>query len=146
AALVLALARAVRPSARSRIGEGLLWIWAVASALLAFFPADLEGQQPQTASGGVHLILALAAFLAAPVGQFAIGVRAYADPRWRLLCPALVVLPMLAAGAFVLTLRTRFAPGSLDGLWERLFLGLTLAWLLLAAVRILTLHRIIVRI
>jgi hypothetical protein len=44
AALVLALARSVRPWARSRIGEGLLWIWAVASALLAFFPADLEGQ------------------------------------------------------------------------------------------------------
>lgn len=146
AAVVLALSRSARPEARSRTGEGLLWVWAVASALLAFFPSDLEGQHPQTASGGVHLILALAAFLAAPAGQLCVGWRLHADVRWRALCPVLIVLPVLAAGAFVLTFAAWLAPGSLDGLWERVFLGLVLAWLLVVALRIHGLYRIALRI
>ncbi len=136
AAVVLAFARALPPRARSDTGAALLWIWAVCSALLAFFPADLEGR-PETAAGGVHLILSLAAFLAAPIGQLLLGWRLGADPMWRPLRPLLVVLPLAASGAFVLLMRTRFAPHSLDGLWERVFLGLVLAWLLTVALRIL---------
>jgi hypothetical protein len=145
AALILAFARVLPPRARSGTGAGLLWIWAVCSALLAFFPADIEGR-PETAAGGVHLILSLAAFLAAPLGQLLIGWRLGADPAWRPLRPVLVVLPLAAFGAFVLLMRTRFAPHSLDGLWERVFLGLVLAWLLTVALRILAPARVLVRV
>jgi len=142
AALILALAYAVPASARSEIGVALLWIWSVGSGLLAFFPTDLEGQEPATAAGGVHLILALAAFLAAPVGQLAIAWRLRYARHWRPVLPVLLALPVLAAAAFVLLLRTRLAPHSLDGLWERVFLACVLVWLLVAALRILTLHRL----
>jgi len=142
AALILALAYAVPASARSEIGVALWWIWSVGSGLLAFFPTDLEGQEPATAAGGVHLILALAAFLAAPVGQLAIAWRLRYERQWRPVLPVLLALPVLAAAAFVLLLRTRLAPHSLDGLWERVFLACVLVWLLVAALRILTLHRL----
>ncbi len=145
AAVILALARVLRPRARSETGTALLWIWAVCSALLAFFPADIEGR-PETAAGGVHLILSLAALLAAPLGQLLLGWRLGADPAWRPLRPILVVLPLAACAAFVLLMRTRFAPHSLDGLWERVFVALVLGWLLTVALRILAPARQLVRV
>ena len=145
AAVILAIGYGLPRHARSDTGAGLLWIWAVASALLAFFPADLEGR-PETAAGGVHLILSLAAFLAAPMGQLFLAWRLGADPAWRALRPVLLALPVPAVVAFVLLIRTRFAPHSLDGLWERVFLVCVLGWLLAVALRILTPARVPVRV
>lgn len=136
AAVLLAFARGLPPCARSDTGVALLWIWAVASGLLGFFPADQAGQ-PQTASGGVHVILTLAAFLAAPIGQILLGYRLGSAAAWRPLRPLLVGLPVVATAALVLLIRTRYAPHSLDGLWERAFLACTLSWFLAAALRIL---------
>jgi hypothetical protein len=145
AAVLLAFAHGLPPRARSDTGAGVLWIWAVASALLGFFPADPEGR-PETASGGVHVVLALAALLAAPLGQILIGYRLGREPAWRPLRPVLLGLPLLAAGAVVLLIRTRYAPHSLDGLWERAFLVCVLGWLLAVALRILTLARALARV
>ena len=44
--------------------------------------------------------------------------------------------------AFVLLLRTRLAPHTLDGLWDRAFLACVLIWFLVAALRILSLNRV----
>jgi hypothetical protein len=145
AAVILALAHALPTRARSDTGAGLLWIWAVASALLAFFPTDLAGQ-PETASGGVHLILSLAAFLAAPIGMLLVAWRLGAHAGWRGVRPVLLLLPVLATVAFVLLMRTRFEPHSLEGLWERAFLVCVLGWLLVVALRMLTLTRVPVRV
>jgi hypothetical protein len=146
AALILALTRAVPHAARSGIGVGLLWLWAVASGLLAFFPADQAGQQPGTASGGLHVILALAAFLAVPVGQLLAAWGLRAEPLWRPVLGPLLILPVPAAVAFVLMLRTRYAPGSPDSGWARVFVGVALAWFLVAALRILLRHRVTARV
>jgi hypothetical protein len=135
AAVLLALAHSLPPQRRSEAGAALLWIWAVGSALLGFFPADPAGQ-PQTASGGVHVLLTLAAFLAGPLGQILVGYRLGGVPAWRPLRPLLLGLPVLAIGALVLLIRTRYAPHSLDGLWERVFLGCTLGWFLAVSLRI----------
>ena len=52
------------------------------------------------------------------------------------------VLIAAVALAFVLLLRTRLAPHTLDGLWDRAFLACVLIWFLVAALRILTLNRV----
>jgi hypothetical protein len=137
AAVLLALAHGLPPRGPLENGAALLWIWAVGSALLGFFPADPEGQ-PETASGGVHVILTLAAFLAGPLGQILVGYRLGGTPAWQPLRPLLLGLPVLATGALVLLIRTRYAPHSLDGLWERVFLVCVLGWFLAVALRILS--------
>jgi hypothetical membrane protein len=131
-AVAVALARAARLDDRARAGRVLLIIWAVCSGLLAFFADDVEGQ-PVTGSGAVHLVLALIAFPCVAVGTILISAGLRSDAAWR---PAgAVLLPISAAGAAAfLLLGTAFghkhAPG---GLYERIFLGLELLWIAVAA-------------
>ena len=138
-ALVGALAQAARrdgpsdghPDGRARAGRILLVIWAVCSGLLAFFADDLEGQ-PVHFSGGVHLLLALVAFPCVAVGTILISSSLWTDQARRNARTALG-LSIAGAAAFLL-LGTAFghkhAPG---GLYERIFLGLELLWIALAA-------------
>jgi hypothetical protein len=113
----------------------LLGIWAVCSGLLAFF-ADNPAGTPVTASGIVHLILAVIAFTAIVVGTILVSASLLADPGWR---PAARILLALAiAGALGYLLlgtghKYQHAPG---GLYERIFLGLVLAWMAAAAVAV----------
>jgi hypothetical protein len=53
----------------------------------------------------------------------------------------LSVLSWAALVPIVLLGRTHFRPHSLGGLWEKVFLGLELAWFLTAAVGVLALER-----
>lgn len=131
-AIVGALARVTRPDGIARGGRVLLVIWAGCSGLLAFFADDLEGQ-PVTASGIVHLALAFIAFPCVAVGTILISSSLRSDPAWRSAGAVLLVVSVAGAAAF-LVLGAAFghkdAPG---GLYERIFLGLQLLWIALAA-------------
>jgi hypothetical membrane protein len=134
-AVAAALYRAVQPGGRIRGGLGLVVVWAVCSGLLAFFADDLEGQ-PLTSSGIVHLALALIAFPCVALGTILISIGLRADPAWHGLATALLAVSLAGAAAFLLlgaALGHKHAPG---GLYERIFLGLELLWIALAAARL----------
>jgi hypothetical membrane protein len=134
-ACVLALRQAVRPEPRVRGGLALLTGWAVCSGLLAFFADDLEGR-PVHGSGVVHLALAFAAFCCVAIGTILVSAALRSDPGWQPAGSALLAIAVAGAAAFLLlgsTAGHRHAPG---GLYERIFLGLELLWLALAAARL----------
>jgi hypothetical membrane protein len=129
---VLALARFQRGAAVPRVGLALLTTWAVASGLLAFFPDDPVGTTTH-GSARVHVALAGVAFVAVVLGTRLTTRALRGDARWR---PMLVPLSLLSWGAVVPLLllgRVHLRPHSLGGLYEKLFLGLELAWVLAAS-------------
>jgi hypothetical membrane protein len=121
ACAVIALRRA---GVASRWTAVLLWIWAVASALLAFFPDNPVGY-PHLASGGIHLILAGIAFVAIAVAT--LGMSFGRSPRGRFVV-ARRVLAIIGVVALLLVLHPFGAPG----LVERAFLAAELGWLVVA--------------
>lgn len=129
-AVVYALWHAV--TARGRVGLWLLGVWAVTSGLLAFFPDDPVGTKTHGLAK-VHLALAAIAFIAVVVGTRIVTRSLGRPPAWR---PVLVPLAVLSWGALVplvLLGRTHLRPHSLGGLYEKIFLGVELAWFLVAA-------------
>ena len=135
ACLLVAIVRCWRPPALGRLGVVLLAVWAGFSALLAVFPDDPLGT-PATASGAIHLLLALVAFLGALVGTFLLSLAAGRRPLRQRLRGWLLALSVLAAVPFLALLRAGFRADSLGGLYERLFLALELAWMLVAALSV----------
>jgi len=120
------------PDARARGGLFLLATWAVCSGLLAFFADDIEGS-PLTASGIVHLALAFIAFACVAIGTILISAGLRSDPQWQSAGDVLLAVAIAGAAAFLLLGTAsghRHAPG---GLYERIFLGLELLWIGLAA-------------
>ncbi len=131
-AAAAALQRAARPDGRVRGGLALLTAWAVCSGLLAFFADDLEGQ-PLTWSGIVHLVLAFIAFTCVAVGTILISAGLMADPAWRTAATALLAVSVAGAAAFLLLGTASGHPHAPGGLYERIFLGIELLWIALAA-------------
>jgi len=133
-AIAGALYRVVRLDGRTRSGLALLVTWAICSGLLAFFADDPEGT-PQHGSGIVHLILAFIAFTCITIGTILISASLMSDPAWRPAAPALLAISVAGALAYLLlgTAHQHHAPG---GLYERIFLGLELLWIAVAAIAI----------
>jgi len=134
-AIAAALYRVIRPDGRTRGGLALLVTWAICSGLLAFFADDPEGT-PQHFSGVVHVILAIIAFTCVTVGTILISAALRSDPAWRRTAPVLLALSIAGAVAYLLlgsATKHHHAPG---GLYERIFLGLELLWIAVAAVAI----------
>lgn len=129
AALALAVPRL------SRVPLALLAVWAVGSALLAFFPDDPAGT-PATPSGRVHLALAGIAFVAVAVGTRLATRALRRDAAWRSFVVPLTVLSWGAILPGLLLGKSHLRVHSLGGLYEKLFLALELGWLLVAAARI----------
>jgi Protein of unknown function (DUF998) len=132
-ALAVALSQVLRPAGRARTGLTLLVIWAICSGLLAFFADDIEGT-PQHGSGVVHLVLAFIAFTAIVIGTIVISANLMSDPAWRPAAPVLLGISIAGAVAYLLlgtALKHHHAPG---GLYERIFLGLELLWIAIAAI------------
>lgn len=131
--VVGALYVVLRHSGRTRAGLVLLAGWAICSGLLAFFADDLEGQR-QHGSGAVHLVLAGIAFTCITIGTILISAGLLSDPAWRRTGRVLLALSIAGAVAYLLlgaVLKRHHAP---DGLYERIFLGLELLWITVAAV------------
>ena len=134
-AIVAALSRVLRPDGRTRAGLALLVTWAICSGLLAFFADDIEGT-PQHGSGIVHLFLAFIAFTAIAIGAILISASLMSDPAWRRAAPVLLAISIAGAVGYLLlgaALKHHHAPG---GLYERIFLGLELLWIAVAAIAI----------
>jgi Protein of unknown function (DUF998) len=134
-AIAGALSQVLRPGGRTRAGLALLVTWAICSGLLAFFADDIEGT-PQHGSGIVHLILAFIAFTAIVIGTILISASLMSDPAWRPAAPVLLAISIAGAIAYLLlggALKHHHAPG---GLYERIFLGLELLWIVIAAIAV----------
>lgn len=134
-AIAAAWSRVLRPDGRARGGLALLFTWAICSGLLAFFADDPEGT-PQHGSGVVHLVLAFIAFTAVAIGAIWISASLRSDPAWRPFAPLLLTISVAGAVAYLLlgaVLKHHHAPG---GLFERIFLGLELLWIVVAAIAI----------
>jgi hypothetical membrane protein len=131
-AIASALSLVLRPGGRARAGVALLVTWAICSGLLAFFADDIEGT-PQHGSGIVHLVLAFIAFTAIAIGAILISASLMSDPAWRPAAPVLLAISVAGAIAYLLlgTAHKHHAPG---GLYERIFLGLELLWIAIAAI------------
>jgi hypothetical membrane protein len=134
-AIAGALYRVVRLDGRTRGGLALLVTWAICSGLLAFFADDIEGT-PQHGSGVVHVVLAFIAFTCIAIGAILISASLMSDPAWRPAAPVLLAISVAGAVAYLLlgaALKHHHAP---DGLYERIFLGLELLWIAVAAIAI----------
>jgi hypothetical membrane protein len=131
--VVRGLALSVPTSPRLRAGLLLLGAWAVGSGLLAFFPDDPVGARVHGAAR-VHLVLAVVVFIAVVLGT-RMATRALArEEAWRPVRAPLLVLSWGALVPVLLLGHAHLRPHSLGGLYEKIFLGVELAWLLLAAV------------
>jgi hypothetical protein len=132
-AIAVALARSARKDGVLRGGLTLLVIWAVCSGLLAFF-ADNPAGQPVLWSGFVHDALALIAFPCVTVGTILVSSYLRSEPAWRSSGAAVLLWVSVVGAAAFLLLGTAVgherAPG---GLYERIFLGLQMLWIALAA-------------
>jgi hypothetical membrane protein len=136
-ALATALGQSARTDRRLRAGQVLLIIWAICSGLLAFFADNIEGTPIQT-SGAMHIALALIAFPCVAVGTILISVSLVSDRNWGATRKLLLAVSAAGLAAFLLlgsATRHAHAPG---GLYERIFLGLELLWIAIAAWHITT--------
>jgi hypothetical protein len=134
-AIAAALYRVARPGGRTRWGLALLVTWAICSGLLAFFADNPEGT-PETASGVVHLVLAFVAFTCITIGTILISASLATDQTWRPAAAVLLAISVAGAVAYLLlgtAGKHHHAPG---GLYERIFLGLELLWIVVAAIAI----------
>ncbi|HEY6792949.1 MAG TPA: DUF998 domain-containing protein [Trebonia sp.] len=135
-----ALARSAAPGTRIRGGLILLAIWAVCSGLLAFFTDNIEGQ-PVHGSGGVHLLLAFIGFVCVAVATIVISARLRSDPGWHPAAGLLLAVSIAGAVAFLLLGSATGHKHAPAGLYERIFLGVELLWIALAAVRVTVRNR-----
>jgi hypothetical membrane protein len=134
-AIAAALYKVARLDGRTRGGLALLVTWAICSGLLAFFADNPEGT-PLTGSGVVHLVLAFIAFTCITIGTILISASLMSDPAWRPAAPVLLAISIAGALAYLLlgsATKHHHAPG---GLYERIFLGLELLWIVVAAIAI----------
>jgi hypothetical membrane protein len=134
-AIAAALYRVALLDGRTRCGLALLATWAICSGLLAFFADDPEGT-PQTGSGVVHVVLAIIAFTCVTIGAILVSASLMSDPAWQPAARALLAISVAGAVVYLLlgsASKHHHAPG---GLYERIFLGLELLWVVVAAVAI----------
>jgi hypothetical membrane protein len=134
-ALSLAIAAALYRVVRTRAGLALLVTWAICSGLLAFFADNPEGT-PVTGSGVVHVVLALIAFPCITVGAILISASLISDPAWRPAAPVLLAISVAGALALLLLGAPHKHYHAPSGLYERIFLGLELLWMAVAAIAI----------
>ena len=141
-ALVAAVALATRGATRSRLGLWLIGLWGAGALLLAVFPTDLPGAT-RTAHGGIHALVAFAAFFAVGLGELLVSRRIAALDGWhqfakrvRRLALAALAACVAAVAALGLSATGSGGLGGVAGLLERVFLGLVLLWMLLVAVRL----------
>jgi hypothetical protein len=134
-AFLVGLAGATTVVRRSPVGTVLLGVWAIGAFVLAASPTDV-GTGPATVHGTVHLLTATIAFVAAAVGEVLLSLRFAGDPRTSPFRTSAIAVSVAGAGALVALLAVEGRPRIADqtfGLFERLFLGLVLLWMLAVA-------------
>lgn len=135
-ALLIGLTRTLSKEGRSEFGRVLLSIWTVGAFLLALFPTDLAGQKP-TLHGLIHLLVAFIAFVSVAIGELLLSLRFAADERWQTVRNPTVTIAFVTLIALFLLFFGMFAGlNGIGGLLERVFLGLSLLWILVVALHL----------
>jgi len=127
-ALAAGLASAISGHGRVQV-VALLVIFAVARALISWFPMDAPGAQ-RTSSGRAHGWLAIAAFGAATLAALRLGTVLSRAARWHSFAPVSVALGWLMVALLVAMALARSVPAVRDrfGAVERAFYLAAIAW------------------
>ena len=126
--LALVLSRIEDPSRLQKIGSALVLIAGTIILIVGLFPTDLEGS-PATTQGIIHSIVSQIVFMTWPLGMLLISF-AYGRKEFFTSLFALVVAGAISASNQVLAL-------NINGLSERIFIAVLLAWSLLMSFRLL---------
>jgi hypothetical membrane protein len=138
-ALILSICHSADQKYRTRIGIGFLSIWGICSLLLAFFNTDIFSfSQPNvhlTFHGKMHLILAAIAFICAPIGQILVTISFRKMPLLNSFIIPSIILSLFTLLSFIIMVPIDMKTPYL-GLTERIFIGFTLLWFLVVAIKI----------
>jgi hypothetical protein len=129
-ALAAGIRRATRGSWGSLVGSVLFGLFGVGVLIDAFFPIDRGGDRPQTMTGTVHILAASLAFVCAVLAMFVLTRTFKRNARWRSYWRLSLVLALVALVAFFLP------SGQWAGISQRIFVGVVIAWMILAALRL----------
>jgi hypothetical membrane protein len=134
---LLAFVKSVDLSGSSRApfkgGFFLLCLWAVGAILLALFPTDVPST-PMSWHGAIHFIIAIIAFIGGAFGTLGLSIRfgeSVAFGGAKRLATTLAYLAVLFwAVEFLVPFVAPHLVARFGGLFERLFLGSVLLWIL----------------
>lgn len=140
-ALALGIHETTKGVRGSRLGSVLVGLFGINVILAGIFPTDAvdaEGQvQSQTTAGIVHFAVALLAYAIAIAGMLVLSGTFKRDARWRSFWPFSLAL---ALAGLVVFLTLFFLPvpngNQWAGLYQRVFVGTIVSWLILAAIRL----------
>jgi hypothetical protein len=136
----LGLAYAIRTltvgSWSSVVGSLLLAIYGAGAILVAIFPTDRIDSRSdvwsQSATGSIHIIVALVSFLCGIAGMFILTRRFMQVPQWcRFASWWLMLFPTSALALFVVQ-----GEGPMGGLLQRLLVTVISAWLIVVAFKV----------
>jgi hypothetical membrane protein len=120
-----------------RISLALIGAWGIGAFILAVSPADVSG--PATLHGTIHLIAAGLAFLFLAVGVMGVSFAMPIEGPWTSIRPYAKALASLAAIGLVVFFVAASVPRighDLYGLFERVFLGFGLLWMLVVSIHL----------
>jgi hypothetical membrane protein len=139
-AFVFAFLRTVKLAGGNRgsfkSGYLLLGTWAIGAILLAFFPTDVPAT-PVSWHGGIHLVVAIVAFIGGAFGTLAIsqhlGESTFLAGAGRLARPLSYLSVFFWGVEFLTPFVLPHFVARFGGLLERLFLGSVLLWMLVVS-------------
>ena len=136
-ALSLGLWRSVSSTLRFLPGH-LFWLtWACAVFLAGIYPGDLQGS-PQTRIGQIHNQMGAIAFPSAALALLLLSFPLLWEQKWRPVWGIAVVLSLAVVACFLMW--DRLEGIRLGGLDQRVFLSITLAWMLILARKLPTIE------
>ena len=89
-----------------------------------------------TVVGTIHIVVSALAFLSIIAAMFVLSRTFKQNIRWRSFWPISLVLAFAAFVTFFLT-----SDGQWTGLYQRVFIGTIVLWLILAAIRLISIAR-----
>lgn len=134
-ALAFGLHRALRANGQLRLVIAMLIVFALARAMISWFPMDAPGT-PRTATGRRHGLLAIAAFVAVTIAAFRLSSDLSHAARWHSLAMVSSVFgwAMLASLLAMMLARSVPAVRARFGLVERCFYIAAIGWCAVFAV------------
>ncbi len=136
--VIMAIQVLARESSVRIRGTIFFGIWSAGSFLLGFFNTDVikysGNRMGLTFHGMIHLLLALAAFVCAPIGEILLSVSFGKIEGLKFLRTPALSLAVLSS--LMLLLQFRGFRGMYFGLFERLFIGSVLLWGLVVCVKV----------
>jgi hypothetical protein len=133
--LAFAIRKLTTNTRGSFIGSLLIGIYGAGAILEAIFPTDRIDNPADvlslSATGMLHVTVALASFLCIIVGMFSLAWTFSRQARWRSLLPMAAILPGAALALLIVSGESPWV-----GIMQRLFITTIAAWLILAALKV----------